>query len=92
MFPNAIRCTVHPKPGQIGIHTLNKATQIFAHCGQGVVDAVRGSEIDLKDVRVDFRANLLRQESHLIGICLDADRFPFASASHPFLVTDRSLQ
>jgi len=92
LFPYAIRCTVHPKPGQIGIHTINKATSIFAHCGQGVVSEINDGEVDLKDIRVDFRANLLRKETRPIGIYLDPERFPFASASHPFVVTDRSLQ
>ncbi len=92
LFPHAIRCTVHPKPGQIGIHTINKATSIFAHCGQGVVSEIHDGEVELKDIRVDFRANLLRKNAHLIGICLDAKRFPFASAHHPFVVTDRSPQ
>lgn len=92
LFPDAIRCTVHPKPGQIGIHTVNKATSIFAHCGQGVVSDIRDGDVDLKDIRVDFRANLLRKNAHLAGICLDVERFPFASPHHPFVVTDRSLQ
>ena len=92
LFANSIRCTVHPKPGQLGIHTVNKATSIFAHCGQGVSSGTEESEIDLKDIRVDFRANLLRKESRPVGICLDTRLFPFASAHHPFVVIDRSLQ
>jgi hypothetical protein len=92
VFANSIRCTVHPKPGQIGIHPVNKSTSIFAHCGQGVLPTYFDGAVDLKQIRVDFRANLMRRPSRLKGIVLDADEFPFASPHHPFIVTEGTLQ
>jgi hypothetical protein len=91
LFPRSLRCTVHPKPGQIGLHTINKSTSIFAHCGQGIVPGLADGRIELRDIRVDFRANILRDSTRSYGITLDPGEYPFATASHPFVVVQGAL-
>ena len=86
LFRNSIRCTVHPKVRQLGIHTINKSTHVFAHCGQGIIRGSIQEPIRLKDIRVDFAANILRNGQRVEGITLDPEIYPFSSPNHPFVV------
>lgn len=82
----ALRGTVHPKPGQIGLYAVNEGSNnIFPHHGQGVAKGFNAS-IELDEVRVKFRADLERcsQASSLRGIVLPPEKYPFSNGKHPF--------
>ncbi len=87
--PHALRATVHPKPGQIGLYAINKANDNrFPHHGQGVIcaDAKPGNYLD--KVRVRFQADIRRPalDEGLKGICLPQFKYRFATNErHPFV-------
>ncbi len=84
--PDAIRATVHPKPGQLGIYAVNQhANDVFPHHGQGTI---RGSAdaVDIEKVRVGFRADLERMGEGIRGVTLAKDHYPFVSENHPFFI------
>ena len=84
--PAAVRATVHPKPGQIGLYAVNERTNdVFPHHGQGVVQT-GGAGMTIDNVRVRFRADLERQDPQFCAICLPKDRYPFSDEQHPFLI------
>lgn len=39
VFPSAIRCTIHSKPSQLGLTTINKRTKIESWHGTGYIDS-----------------------------------------------------
>lgn len=87
--PNALRATVHPKPGQIGLYAVNQHTNnIFPHHGQGIMHAEPRSP-DLEKIRIGFRADVERRiDPPARGIRLPKYRqYAFASDEHPFLFT-----
>lgn len=67
-YPDAIRATVHPKPGQWGIHLVNDKTQVFPW--QGV--AYRKQD---GGWRVKYRAEVLREQA--TPVHLGDDLYPF---------------
>ncbi len=86
--PNALRTTVHPKEGQIGIYAINQnSTSAFPHHGQGITkDGARQPELD--KIRIGFRADIERSAPSA-AVSLSPDHYPFASKNHPFtFVTD----
>lgn len=82
--PNAIRATVHPKQGQIGLYAVNSAVNNrFPHHVQGVMsDFNSGGKLD--DVRGSFAADLRRADQNLVGITLPTAQYPFSNGKHPF--------
>lgn len=89
--PRALRGTVHPKAGQIGLYALNKQSDnLFPHHGQGVsTDYSLNPDID--DIRVRFRADISRTDLDLVGLILPKKEYPFADGHHPFIVVDRKF-
>ncbi len=89
-IPSAIKTTVHPKRGQIGVHALNRSSTIFAHCGQGIVKAGSIDNWKIDDIRTNFAANILRRNrgKAVIGVLLDQRKYDFAHATHPFMCMD----
>ena len=87
--PAALRATVHPKSGQIGLYAVNNATNdVFPHHGQGIMQPTQG-RMAIDGVRVRFRADLERVPE-MSGICLPEDQFSFGSNHHPFVLVPRS--
>ncbi|GEM_PF-1153900 len=92
--PLALRATVHPKPGQIGMYSVNcHANNIFPHHAQGTTRAF-GRTMCLEDIRLKFAADLRRQcgDSPLVGVTLPKGRYPFnrSTESHPFAIVKAS--
>lgn len=92
-FADAIKCTVHPKDGQIGVYPVSESVRIFPHHGQGFYKAPIGRISATKDIRVGFAADLLRSTTGktLQGITLNPEKYPFAEPGHPFLVRPELL-
>ncbi|MDQ6784232.1 MAG: isocyanide synthase family protein [Actinomycetota bacterium] len=68
-YPQAIRATVHPKPGQWGIHLVNRQTRVFPW--QGV--AVHKLSNDRWTVKYEFEA--IRRRA--VPIHIKGELFPF---------------
>ena len=78
--PNALRATVHAKPGQIGIHPLNQRNVLFPHRGQGFTK----NPSNLGKARVRFRADLERCRGNVFGVVLDPQNISFFKWRTPF--------
>lgn len=88
----ALRATVHPKPKQIGLYTVNQSTaERFPHHGAGFFKGYKPADA-LDSVRIGFRADLARQ-GNLVGIRLSAKDHPFVdqNSNAPFTLVDRKL-
>lgn len=69
-YPGAVRVTVHPKPGQWGLHLVNKDSRVFPW--QGV--AYR-NERDQWRVRYEFE--VMRENATPVHVRDDDELFPF---------------
>lgn len=88
-LPGVIKCTVHPKEGQVGLYPVNKCTDnYFPFHGQGAMCFRRPSQLD--SIRVGLAADLLRtnKSSNLRAVVLPEESFPFSNGVHPFTVID----
>lgn len=88
-LPGAIKCTVHPKEGQIGLYPVNNSANLFPHHGQGHMSFKGKSDVD--SVRLCFAADLRRANNNnsIKGIILPSDRYPFSDGKHPFTMIKR---
>ncbi len=87
-LPHALKATVHPKLGQLGIYPVNEATNnIFPHNGQGHLRKY-SNVLKLDHIRVSFAVDLLRENKRgqLFGIILPSNRYPFSDGKHPFCI------
>ncbi len=81
--PNALRATVHPKPGQFGLYSVNKSVDnVFPHHAQGTSN----EQPHLDSLRLKFRADIMRnnKDNQITGIILDPKKYPFSNGKHPF--------
>lgn len=69
-FPRAIRATVHPKPGQWGLHLVNRETRVFPW--QGV--AYRKAD---GQWRIRYEFEMMREQATPVHVRGDDDMFPF---------------
>lgn len=67
-YPEAIRATVHPKPGQWGLHLVNEHTQVFPW--QGVAYKAASGRWTVK-----YEFDVLRRRA--VPVHLEGDMFPF---------------
>lgn len=82
--PYALRATVHPKKGQIGLYAVNSAVNNrFPHHVQGVMSG-HNPNGKLDDVRGSFAADLRRGDQNLVGITLPPEQYAFSNGKHPF--------
>ena len=85
--PNAIRATVHPKPGQLGLYAVNQhSNDIFPHHGQGMMSLDANGKQDLNRVRIGFRADIERSTAAVEGIVLPPEEYEFSDGKHPFAI------
>lgn len=85
--PDAIRATVHPKPGQLGLYAVNQhANGIFPHHGQGMMSLDADGKVDLNRVRIGFRADIERSTEPAEGIALSQEEHQFSDGKHPFAI------
>ncbi|MBX9772481.1 MAG: L-tyrosine/L-tryptophan isonitrile synthase family protein [Candidatus Obscuribacterales bacterium] len=92
-LPNAVKATVHPKTGELGLYPINKATDnVFPHNGQGHMTFSLRDDYHVDDIRVSFMADLMRQNSddQLRGVVLPPEKYPFSDGKHPFTVVAQS--
>lgn len=69
-FPRAVRATVHPKPGQWGLHLVNRETRVFPW--QGV--ACRKAD---GQWRIRYEFEMVRERATPVHVRGDDDMFPF---------------
>ncbi len=69
-FPRAVRATVHPKPGQWGLHLVNRETRVFPW--QGV--ACRKPD---GRWRIRYEFEMMRERATPVHVRGDDDMFPF---------------
>jgi len=69
-YPGAIRATVHPKPGQWGLHLVNKESQVFPW--QGV--AYRNED---GQWRIKYEFEMRRTRATPVHVRGDDEMFPF---------------
>lgn len=67
-YPGAVRATVHPKPGQWGLHLVNEHTQVFPW--QGVAYKPKDGKWTVK-----YESDVLRRRA--VPVHIEGDMFPF---------------
>lgn len=91
--PNALRATVHPKPGQLCLYAVNQhSNDVFPHHGQGTLKQAptEAGMVDVNNIRVLFRADIQRADSDMVAITLNPKEFPFADDDHPFIIAPQN--
>jgi len=68
-FPNAIRCTFHPKPGQLGIHLVNDSTTKPPWHGTG---GLKKDGTPYVDYRMSFERSTRWEPAYLF----EGDKYP----------------
>ena len=88
-MPKSLKATVHPKPQQVSIYTINSSIDVFGHHGQGTFKDLE-TEGNLDRIRVKFAWDILRQ-NNIKWITLDPEKYPFADPNHPFIVIKEDI-
>ncbi len=81
IFPEALRCTIHSKPGQLGITTINKSTRIESWHGTGYI-ASNGK------IGVDFRISL--ESEGFLPVYVEGD--PFNMGDQPIFYSNEGAR
>lgn len=79
-YPDAIRCTVHPKPRQWGIHLVNEKSTIFPWHGVAVYTE--------KGWRVHYEYALVTEEYRPVNLLDDCYPFFYEKVDCPFEITN----
>jgi L-tyrosine isonitrile synthase len=79
-YPNALRCTVHPKPKQWGLHLVNSRNHIFPWHGA----AFHGKN----GWRICYEYSLIREESRPVHLLDECYPFFYESEEHPYIPGD----
>jgi hypothetical protein len=69
-YPGAVRATVHPKPGQWGLHLVNPETRVFPWQGVAYLN-----ERDRWRVKYEF--DVMREGARPVHVRGDDELFPF---------------
>ena len=82
-FADCLKCTIHPKPNQVGLYAANRSTALFPHHGQGFLK--EGKELSLDNIRIGLAGDIRRNSSN-VGYSLNSDVYPFLDSKHPFII------
>ena len=81
IFPRAIRATVHPKPGQLGLFLVNNGSALGSYHGIPLLKKSNGKNINLKNLKIRYELDV-RSRQNVRPVFLKGQNFPLFWEEH----------